>query len=94
MSRETPTWWPPKVGAVLRHTTWHEVRGRRDRSMTKMVEAPLHVVAVFKDKDGEERIVTAEWFPSKRRWNYAVMWWYEAALGMIWPDGTKKPQCP
>ena len=58
------------------------------------VDACLHVVSVFVDKDGEKRIVTAEWFPSKRRWNYEVFWWYQAALGTIWPDGTKKPECP
>lgn len=43
---------------------------------------------------GEHRIVTAEWFPSKRRWNYEVRWWYHAAIGLLWPDGTKKPRDP
>jgi len=52
----------------------------------------LHVVSVFKDKGGDKRIVTAEWFPAKRCWNYAVFWWYEAAIGIIWRDGASKPK--
>ena len=56
------------------------------------VEALLHVLSVFEDKDGEHRVVTAEWFPSKRRWNYAVVCWYDAAIGIVWRDGTKKPE--
>ena len=83
-----PSWWPPKVGAKLRHATHHGAGAGR----IKRVDAVLHVVSVFKDKDGEKRIVTAEWFPTKRRWNYAVFWWYEAAIGLIWPNGTKKPE--
>lgn len=90
MKREVPTWWPPKVGALLRHATHHGAGPGR----AKRVDALLHVVSVFEDKDGEQRIVTAEWFPSKRRWNYAVMWWYEASIGLIWRDGTEKPQYP
>ncbi len=90
MKRDVPTWWPPKVGTKLRHATHHSTGAGR----LKRVDAVLHVVAVFVDKDGEQRIVTAEWFPSKRRWNYTVMWWYEATIGLIWCDGTKKPECP
>jgi len=93
VSREVPTWWPPKAGALLRHVSHHGA-GTGRLKLVKRVDALLHVVSVFVDKDGEKRIVTAEWFPAKRRWNYAVMWWYEAALGIIWPDGTEKPQCP
>jgi hypothetical protein len=89
-----PSWWPPKVGAKLRHATHHATgAGRRDtRVHIKQVDAVLHVVSVFKDKDGEKRIVTAEWFPTKRRWGYEVHWWYEAAIGLIWRDGTEKPK--
>ena len=87
MSREVPTWWPPKVGDKLRHTALHGGVGRLKRA-----EAFLHVVSVFEDKDGEKRIVTAEWFPTKRRWNYEVFWWYQAALGIVWRDGSKKPE--
>ena len=97
MSREVPTWWPPKVGTLLRHATHHVAgagAGRVKRKNVKRVDALLHVVSVFVDKNGEQRIVTAEWFPWKRRWNYVVMWWYEAAIGLIWPDGTEKPECP
>lgn len=90
MSREPPKWWPPKVGDKLRRATRHGAGAGR----VKRVDALLHVVAVFKDKAGEKRIVTAEWFPTKRRWNYAVMWWYEAAIGLIWRDGTEKTLCP
>lgn len=88
MNREAPSWWPPKVGAELRHATTHGAGAGR----IKRVNALLHVVSVFKDKDGEKRIVTAEWFPSKRRWNYEMWWWYQAALGMIWPDGAEQPK--
>jgi hypothetical protein len=90
VSREVPTWWPPKVGALLRHVTHHGAGAGR----TKRVDALLHVVSVFVDKDGEQRIVTAEWFPTKRSWNYEVFWWYQAAIGLIWRDGTEKPQYP
>lgn len=90
MSREVPTWWPPKVGSQLRRDAHHGTAAGR----LKRVDALLHVVSVFVDKDGEQRIVTAEWFPTKRRWNYTVMWWYEAAIGLIWRDGTEKPRCP
>jgi hypothetical protein len=90
MSREAPRWWPPKVGSKLRHSTWHGAGGGR----VKDLHVLLHVVSVFKDKDGERRIVTADWFPTKHRWNYEVFWWYQAAIGMIWPDGTRKPEEP
>ena len=90
MSRKTPTWWPPKVGAELRHATRHGAGAGR----LKQVDALLHVLSVFKDKDGETRIVTAAWFPTKRRWSYEIRSEYEAAFGSIWPDGTEKPQCP
>jgi len=86
VSRETPTWWPPKAGAALRHGTHHGAGGR-----IKRVDALLHVLAVFVDKDGERRIVTAEWFPTKRRWNYTVMSAFDAVSGLIWPDGKEQP---
>ncbi len=88
MSREAPSWWPPKVGSALRHATRHGAGGGR----IKAVDALLHVIAVFKDKDGERRIVTAEWFPTKRRWSYEVRSVVEAACGAVWPDGTEKPK--
>ena len=87
MNREAPEWWPPKLGDKLRHTASHSAGPGR----IKYVDAVLHVVSVFEDKDGEQRVVTAEWFPGKQRWNYEIFWWYQAALGMIWPDGTEKP---
>ena len=87
MSREAPKWWPPKVGDKLRHATRHGAGAGR----VKHVDALLHVVSVFEDKDGEQRVVTAEWFPTKRRWSYQVIWWYEAAIGTIWRDGTERP---
>jgi hypothetical protein len=52
----------------------------------------MRVVAIFKDEDGEKRIVVAEWLPWKRRWHYEVKHAYEAATGLIWPDGTEKPK--
>ena len=88
--REAPAWWPPKVGTKLRHATHHGAGAGR----VKRVDALLHVVAVFVDKDGEKQIVTAEWFPTRRRWSYEVMPWYAAAAGRIWLDGTKKPEIP
>ena len=89
MSRyEPPAWWPPKVGAALRRSTVH---GTHDGG-GKRVDARLHVLTVFTGKDGEECVVTAEWFPTKRRWNYEVMQWGAAAVGLIWRDGTKKPE--
>ena len=88
MSREVPSWWPPKVGDKLRHYTWQSAGSGQGT----YGEALLHVLSVFEDKDGEQRLVAAEWFPSKRRWNYEVFWWYQAALGTIWPDGTKRPE--
>ena len=90
MSREALTWWPPKVGALLRHATHHSAGGGRLK-LVKRVNAALHVLSVFKDKDGEKRIVTAEWFPTKRRWNYTVMSVYDAEAGRIWLDGTERP---
>jgi hypothetical protein len=88
MRRQAPSWWPPKVGDKLRHATWHGAGA----GQVIDVEALLHVLSVFEDKDGEQRIVTAEWYPSKRRWNYEVFWWYQAAVGTIWPDGTRRPK--
>lgn len=84
------SWWPPKVGTTLRHSTRHGAGAGR----TKQVDALLHVLSVFKDKDGEMRIVTAEWFPTKRRWNYEVMSVSAASAGLIWPAGSKKPESP
>ena len=88
MNRETPKWWPPKVGDDLRHSTRHGAGAGR----VKEVDALLHVIAVFKDKDGAKRIVTAEWFPTKLRWNYTIMSLFDAASGLIWPDGADKPK--
>ena len=90
MSRKAPTWWPPKAGTMLRHATRHGAGAGR----VKPVDALLHVLSVFKDKDGEKRIVTAEWFPTKRRWSYEIRSMVDALYGTIWPDGTEKPQCP
>lgn len=91
MNREVPYWWPPKHGSSLRYATRHGVAdGRRMR--IKSVDALLRVLSVFKDQDGHTRIVTAEWFPTKRKWNYEIMSEIDAANGRIWPDGAKKPQ--
>ena len=90
MSRAVPAWWPPKVGSTLRHDTHHSAGAGR----IKRVEALLHVLAVFVDKDGAKRIVTAEWFPAKRQWSYAVEAASAAVSGRIWPDGTKRPATP
>jgi hypothetical protein len=94
VSREVPTWWPPKVGDALRHATVHGTRGsgeRPTRRHIKHVDALLHVLSVFEDKDGGKSIVTAEWFPTKRRWNYTVMSALDAEFGLVWPDGAEKP---
>ena len=45
-------------------------------------------------RHGEKRIVTAEWFPTKRRWSYEIMSQFNELSGRIWPDGTKKPEVP
>ena len=87
MSRQVPAWWPPKVGTKLRHSTFHGAGAGR----VKRVAALLHVVSVFEDKDDEQRVVAAEWYPTKRRWNYEVFWRYQAAVGTIWRDGTESP---
>lgn len=55
----------------------------------KPVDALLHVLAVF-DHDGATRIVTAEWFPTKRRYSYAIQDEVEARLGLIWPEGKPR----
>ena len=86
MAKDPPKWWPPKVGDQLRHATLHGHHGG-----VKQVAALLHVLSVFEDKDGETRIVTAEWYPTRQRWNYEVFWWYQATLGTIWPDGEERP---
>lgn len=75
------------MGAELRHATRHSA----GPGLLKQVDALLHVLSVFEDKDGEQRIVTAEWFPTKRRWSYTVMSVFEAEVGIIWPDGAEKP---
>ncbi len=86
MSREALRWWPPKVGAKLRRRSVGAGRGKGRGTST------MRVVAIFKDEDGEKRIVVAEWLPWKRRWHYEVKHAYEAATGLIWPDGTEKPK--
>jgi len=83
------TWWPPKVGDLLRHATTHGAPEGR----IKRVEALLHVLTVFKH-NGSTRIVTAEWFPSKRRWSYAIRDEIEALYATIWPDGKPRPEMP
>lgn len=80
-----PAWWPPKVGDKLRHATLYNSGGPE-------VEALQHVLAVFEDKAGEPRIVTAEWSPTKRGWIYEVFSWHQAATGIIWPDCTRRPK--
>lgn len=85
---ETPRWWPPKAGTVLRCRD----TGYRHKKGSKNAGTPLHVTAVFKDKDGEKRIVVAEWIPWKRRWHYEIKHAYEAAIGLIWLDGTEMPK--
>jgi predicted FMN-binding regulatory protein PaiB len=83
------SWWPPKAGDLLRHATAHGAGAGR----VKHVEALLHVLAVF-DHQGATRIVTAEWFPTKRRWNYVVRGEEEGRVGLIWPDGKPRPKDP
>jgi hypothetical protein len=82
-------WWPPKAGDLLRHATTHGAGAGR----IKRVEALLHVLAVF-NHDGCTRIVTAEWFPTKRRWSYQVRDEVEAFYGAIWPEGEPRPEAP
>ncbi len=77
------TWWPPPIGAKLRHFTIHG-------GGIGQTAALIHVVGVFEHLD-EQRIVTAEWFPSKQRWNYEIFWEHSAWIGMIWQDGTESP---
>ena len=50
------TWWPLKAGDTLRHATLYAAGPLR----VKRVIATLHVLAVFTDKDGARRLVTAE----------------------------------
>ena len=76
------------MGTALRHYTYHGAGAGR----VKQVAALLRVLAVFDDKGGEKRIVTAKWFPTKHRWNYAVMSWIDAAVGSIWLDATGKSE--
>lgn len=82
-------WWPPKVGDKLRHATLH---GTSNAMQVRRVDALLRVKAVFEDEDGEMRIVTSEWFPTRRRWNYEVFSSLDAKFGTIWPDGTERPR--
>jgi len=58
----------------------------------KHVDALLRVLAVFEDMDGAPRIVTAEWFPTRQRWNYEVFTSAHALVGTIWPDDAEKPK--
>lgn len=82
-------WWPPAVGDKLRHVTLH---GGGDYGV-KNVDALLHVLAVF-DHVGEVRIVTAEWFPTRKRWNYEVFNERQANFGTIFRDGDPNPYTP
>lgn len=75
------------VGDKLRHATLH---GASDGGV-KHVEALLHVMAVFDGLDGQRHVVTAEWFPSKRRWHYETYDELHAVIGTIWPDGHPRP---
>ena len=79
---EATQWWPPKAGEKLRHHTFQS---------GSYIEALVHVLAVFDDKDGAPRIVAAEWSPSGRGWKYEVYSRQQAARGIIWPDGTQRP---
>lgn len=88
MKKEVPEWWPPKVGDKLRHATLH---GSNSPMGVVRVDALLHVLSVFDDMDEHKRIVTAEWFPTKRKWNYEVFTIYQAMVGTIWPDGKENP---
>lgn len=81
------TWWPPKVGDTLRHFSVHGAGPGR----VKRVAAKLHVLAVFDDKDGEQRIVTAEWLPTRRTWRHEIWEVDHAVVGMIVPAEHAPP---
>lgn len=89
-SQRSVAWWPSKVGDRLRHATTHGTGGS-DGTSIKRVEALLHVLAVFNHED-QTRIVTAEWFPTKKRWSYAIWDEIDAFYGTIWPDGQPRPE--
>lgn len=86
-AERTVSWWPPKVGDLLRTATTHGAGPGR----IKRVEALLHVLAIF-DHDGITRVVTAEWFPTRRRWSYAIQNEAAALYGLIWPEGKPRPE--
>lgn len=88
MSRARSAWWPPKVGDKLRHDTLH---GNGSGGVSR-VDALLHVLAVFDDMNGDKRVVAAEWFPTRQRWNYEIFTESAAQVGLIWPDGADKPE--
>lgn len=83
------TWWPPKPGDKLRHWTQHGAGGMT----VKHVHALVHVVAVF-EHEGETLATIAEWFPSRRRWDYTTINEMKAwsRWSTYWPDGESPPQ--
>ena len=86
VSTDDPSWWPPRVGDKLRHFTLHEIAGH-----VTQVHALAHVVAVF-EHNGETMATVAEWFPSRRRWNYeTIRGWLDGRM-TYWPDGQPPPE--
>lgn len=86
MTIEYAAWWPPAVGDKLRHFTHHGAGGMK----IKQVHALVHVVAVF-EHEGDTLATVAEWFPTRRRWNYTTIFgWCEAVIS-YWPDGGSPP---
>ncbi len=81
-------WWPPKVGDKLRHFTLH---ADAENGGVKRVAALVHVLSVV-EHNGEWIVTTAEWFPSRKRWNYEVFRDILAIVGSIWPDGDEPPK--
>lgn len=86
MTVEYPVWWPPKVGDKLRHFTHHGSGGNR----IVQVHALVHVVAVF-EHDGDTLATVAEWFPTRRRWNYSTIRGWSEGMISHWPDGDQPP---
>lgn len=85
---ELPIWWPPKAGDKLRHFTLH---GDAATGGVKRVAALIHVLSAV-EHNGEWLVTCAEWFPSRKRWNYEVFNAMKAICGSIWPDGVEPPE--
>lgn len=79
-------WWPPKAGDKLRHLTRHERNGE-----SVLVEALVHVLAVFEHAGDGVHAAVAEWFPGRARWHYEVIDDVHAIVGSYWPDGQPNP---